>query len=428
MRRRIADLTDVGGADRSPLVVLFLLNFVDEFDRIAFSTLTPEIRDAFSLSDQEIVAVGSVSALFFLLAAIPVGYLADRYSRLRMAKVAAVTWGLMMIATGAAWAFPILFAARFFAGLAKSSNEIVHTGLLIDYYEPKVLPRVFQFHRLANPLSAVASLIAGGIALTLGWRWAFLLLALPTFAVVLRMTGLQDPDRGATVDAAAARAAASADRLPYRKATRRLLRIASMRRIWAGFFVFGVGIVAFVQMLSLFFEDVYGYGPLARGFVAFLFGVGEVVGLFVAGHIGTRYTKSNDFAGLMRIGGAALSVFALGVLGLGIAPWAALSTAFAVVAGAGVGAISPALSTIMGRVLPARIRAQGHSFTLVAIAFGALLAIPIAGIGERGDYRTAFVILFGALALAVPIVYSARRFLDDDIAAADAALLAGVVD
>ncbi|MGH2386323.1 MAG: MFS transporter [Candidatus Limnocylindria bacterium] len=428
VRGRLADMTDLGGADRAALLTLFGLNIVDEFDRIAFSTLTPEIRDAFSLTDQEIVAVGSVSSMFVLLAAIPVGYVADRYSRLRMAKVAALVWGVMMLITGTASAVPVLFAARFFSGLARSSNDIAHTGLLVDYYEPGVLPRVFQFYRLAPSIASAASLLAGGIALVLGWRFAFILLALPTFILVLRMRALEEPDRGATIHPAAARAAATATRPPYWGATRQLLRIRSMRRVWISFFFFGIGILAFVQMLALFFEDVYGFGPLSRGFVSFMFGVGNVVGLFVAGHIGTRYARAGDFTALLRITAAGFSLFALGILGLGLAPWPLLSIAFAVLVGAGLGAVTPVLATVMVRVLPPQVRAQGQSFGTVAIAFGALLAIPIAGIGETGDYRLAFVVLAVALVAVVPVIYSARRFLNDDIAAADAALLAALGD
>lgn len=426
VRGRLADMTDLGGASRTALFTLFGLNLVDEFDRIAFSTLTPEIRDAFDLTDQQIVAVGSISSMFVLLAAIPVGYLADRHSRLKMAKIAAVTWGVMTLLTGAAWMVPLLFAARFFSGVAKSSNEIVHTGLLVDYYEPRQLPRVFQFHRLANSLSTVVSLLAGAIALAMGWRFTFFLLAVPTFLLLRRLWKLQEPDRGATIHAEAARALSETAQPSYWQATKQLVRIRSMRRMWMGFFVFGIGLLAFAQMLALFFEDVYGFSSLGRGMVSFLFGLGSITGLMFGGQIGTRYTKVDDFTTLMRICGVGFLVFALGILGLGVAPWALLSVAFAPFAAAGLGIVTPIFPSLMVRILPPQIRAQGQSFTSIAIAFGALFAIPIAGIGESGNYRTAFVVLSAMLALAVPILYSSARFIAGDIAAADAALLSSL--
>jgi hypothetical protein len=56
--RSVTGLSDLGGASALPIVTLFGLNLADEFDRLAFATLTPEIRDAFGLSDSQIVAVG----------------------------------------------------------------------------------------------------------------------------------------------------------------------------------------------------------------------------------------------------------------------------------------------------------------------------------------------------------------------------------
>ena len=197
---KLKSATDLGGASRVALFTLFGLNLVDEFDRIAFSTLTPEIRDAFDLTDEQIVAVGSISSVFVLLAAIPVGYLADRFARVRMARIAAIVWGSMAVLMGVGVVGSARVRGPVLLGVAKSSNDIVHTGLLADYYEPRLHPRVFQIHRVANPLSFVAALASGLIGATLGWRWAFLLLAIPTFILLVTMSKLEEPNRGQSID------------------------------------------------------------------------------------------------------------------------------------------------------------------------------------------------------------------------------------
>jgi MFS family permease len=425
LRRWLDRQTDVGGAGGLALFTLFGLNLVDEFDRLAFATLSPEIRDAFGLSDQQIVAIGSVSSLFVFVAAIPVGYLADRMSRVLMARAAAVVWGCMALLTGAAWTLPVLFAARFFSGFAKSSNDIVHTGLLADYYPPRALPRVFKVHRLANPLSQVASLAAGAIAAALGWRWAFVLLAIPTFLLLGTLSKLREPDRGATVDAEAARAATAAKVKPpsYWQASSQLWRIRSLRRICLGFFVLGIGAVAFGQMLALYFEDVHGFGPLGRGFAAFLFGVGNVVGILGGGDISARRAAKGDFAGLARLAAAGFVVFSLGVLIMGAAPWAWLSLLGAVGSGTGVGALMPIFPSLIVRILPAYIRSQGQSFSSLAIAVGGLFGIPIVGFGEHGGYRPAFVVLAALIAASCPVLHSVHKLVDRDVRHADESLL-----
>ena len=61
MKTRLAAIT--GGASATPLLILFAFNLVDEFDRIAFAVLSPEIRDEFDLSDRGIVAIGSIAGV-----------------------------------------------------------------------------------------------------------------------------------------------------------------------------------------------------------------------------------------------------------------------------------------------------------------------------------------------------------------------------
>ena len=53
VRERLEGITE--GVPVFPLVVLFGLNAVDELDRTAFGVLSPEIRDAFHLSNQGIL-------------------------------------------------------------------------------------------------------------------------------------------------------------------------------------------------------------------------------------------------------------------------------------------------------------------------------------------------------------------------------------
>jgi MFS family permease len=412
---------DLEGSSRLAVLTLFGLNFVDEFDRLAFATLTPEIRDAFHLSDSQIVAVGSLSALFVLLSSIPVGYLADRVPRLRLARIAAAAWGAMGLLLGLAWSVPILFLARFCSGAAKCSNEVVHTGLLADYYAPELHPRVFRLHRLANPLSGVASIVAGGIGLLLGWRWAFILLAIPTFALLASMRGLSEPHRGGSIDAEAAAIAATRARSPYREASRELLRIPTMRRLMVGFLVFGVGLIAFGQMLSLFFEDVYDFGPLGRGAVTFLFGAGQVLGMLLVGRRGGRTVRRPEEHSVSQCA-LGFAVFAASSLVLAGAPWWPMAIVATVGAAAGLGLVAPTMPMMLVSIAPPHIRAQGQSFTLLAIGAGALLALPLAAVGERFGYRYALsavaVVVFGAL----PMLLAARRSIAADTANARASV------
>src|SRR5690349_20311325 len=107
MSERLKNLT--GGEPTFPLLILAGMNLVDEFDRIAFAALTPEIRDAFDLSDGGIVFIGVLSAILVLFASLPMGVLADRFNRTKMALVGGSLWASMSVLTGVVPAVALLF-------------------------------------------------------------------------------------------------------------------------------------------------------------------------------------------------------------------------------------------------------------------------------------------------------------------------------
>src|SRR5688572_32273988 len=149
-----------GGAPGLPLIVLFGLNFVDEFDRVAFAAVISEIRDYFALSDAGIQQVAGLAGLATLLLSLPMGVLADRFNRVRLSIIAAALWGTCAILTGLVPAVILLFVVRLGAGLGRIINEVVHLSLLSDLYPRESHPRVFGVHRSANSLGNIAGPIA----------------------------------------------------------------------------------------------------------------------------------------------------------------------------------------------------------------------------------------------------------------------------
>ena len=408
---------DLRGAPTTPLLVLFGLNLVDEFDRIAFAALTPEIRDAFDVSDGTIVAIGAVAAVFMLLGALPFGYLGDRVPRTRIAGGAALVWGSMAVLTGLAWAIPVLFLARLGSGVARTSNEVVHPSLLADYYEPAVQPRVFKVHRMATPLSAFAGILAGGIAALVGWRATFVVLAIPTFVLLVMLTRLREPRRGESLAITDVEAPA----LSFGDSRRQLFAVRTLRRSWLGGFLMGIAFIANAQLLSLYFEHVHGFGPFGRGVVQFAYGTGTVIGIVLGARGATAATLSGDFSRLTLVIGSAFFVCAAALLGMAAAPWAALAVAVVVILGIGLGVYQPAYFPLVARIVPPQVRTQAYGWTLLFVGLGALLAVPLARFGEQESYRVAFVVLAGIIALGATVVVSARKLVAGDIERADAA-------
>ncbi len=422
MKQRLQRIT--GGAPAGPLLVLFGLNFVDEFDRIAFAWLTPEIRDAFSLTDAQIGAIGVVAGGLVLLAALPLGYLADRLPRVRLALGAAVLWGTMSALTGLVPAVALLFVVRLLSGIGRAANEIVHPSLLTDWYDQRALPRVFQVHRLANPLSAIGGIAAGAIAAASDWRVAFVVLSVPTFVLLAAAARLREPDRGESLDAGLAADYRTADPIPFREARRQLFAVRSLRRIWLASLFNGAAIIATPQLVALFFEDVYGFGPFQRGVVSFLYGAGIVTGLLVGGALAQRAVEADRKHRLALITGFSGVWVAGGMVVLALAPWGVVSAAAVFLFALGAGSFQPGYYPLVGLISPPRVRSQAYAWAILFLTVGAFSSVLLFSLGDTSGYRTAMVVLAVSVGIAGLISASAHRFVQGDVDRAEASLAA----
>ena len=419
---RLKEVT--GGAAAAPLLVLFGLNLVDEFDRVAFGVLTPEIRDAFGLSDRGVVAVSAVAAVTALCAALPLGWLADRTNRVRLSGIAALVWGGMAVVTGLAPTLAILVVARIGAGIGRITNEPVHASLLTDLYPPATHPRVFAFHRLANPLGLASALLAGLLADWFGWRFVFFAVAIPTLLLVGTLRLVKEPVRGASsADRETAEEAAAAEPVPFGEARRQLFAVRSLRRLWAAIFLLGIGALTLPQLISLFFEQEFGFGPQGRGLATFMSGVGVVIGLGVGQHVARRSLTAGKPAELARHYGWSFVVLGTGLALMAVSPWAWLALTFNLLAGIGLGAYQPNYFPLVGLVSPARVRSQAFAWAILWLGLGGLLSPTIADIGESdAGYRVAIVVLSAALVLGGVVARAAYGSVDRDIEQAQANL------
>jgi ABC-type branched-subunit amino acid transport system ATPase component/MFS family permease len=418
--KRLAAVT--GGASATPLLVLFAFNLVDEFDRVAFGVLSPEIRDSFGLSDSGIVAIASVAGVTALAAALPIGILADRLRRVRLAGLGAAAWGGMTVLTAFSPAVWVLLLARMGAGIGRVVNEPVHASLLTDYYRAEQHPRVFAVHRLANPVGLGSALVIGVLGAVWDWRLVFLLLCVPTFLLLPTLLRLREPLRGESTDADLAAKAQALGSVPFGEARRQLFAVRTLRRLWVAMPVLGIAVISLAQLVSLFFERVYGYGPTGRGVVTFLSGVGIVVGLAVGQRLATNALRAGTPERLATYDGLAIAGIGLGLVGMIASPVGWLSALFNLVTGIAIGAYQPSYFSLVGIVSPARVRAQAYAWAILYLGGGALFAPLFADLGESAGYRTALAALAVTLVAGGAVVMTAASSVRRDAEQAAATL------
>jgi branched-chain amino acid transport system ATP-binding protein len=339
------------GAPLFPLVVLFGLNAVDELDKTAFNVLAPEIRRSFDLGVSGILGLVAVIELVAILLGVPLAYWADRRSRVRLAARGATLWGGFSLATGLAPNVGVLAAARAGAGMGRSVVTPTHFSLLADYYPPEIRPKVFGTHRAANSLGQfVGPIVAGALALWLGWRAPFVLFVIPTLVFITLAHRLHEPARGAhdRRAAGATEAACVTEEEPPRflEGCRMLWRVRSLRRIWYAMPFAAVVIVGLGSLFSIFYEEEFGLNSAQRGFAAAVTEPAQLLGLLAGIPVANRLLRK-DPALVLRFVAVVGVVVAVCFATLSVTPYLAVVIAMHMLIAAAAAVLQPGIFSIL---------------------------------------------------------------------------------
>jgi branched-chain amino acid transport system ATP-binding protein len=398
-----------GGAPIVPLLILFGLNAVDELDRAAFGVLLPEIKDHFGLSLTGVTTLSAAVVPAALLVGFPIARLADRRRRLPIAMIGASAWGVFSVLTGLVPTIFILGLTRIGAGLGRAVNDPVHGSLLSDYYPPSARAKVFGFHRSANTVGAFfGPLIAGFMATSFGWRLPFIILAIPTFALILfAVSRLHEPPR-------TGKRIVEGD-VSLTHAFRILWGVKSLRRIWLAFPFISFFALALGQIMALYYDEIFNVNAAGRGVIQSLDAPFIVLGLVLGSPLIDRGMHS-DPGRVMRMIGLAVLCVGVFILGIAIAPalWIAVVFTYAInVLGTVLYAGGFALVSLVG---PPEVRASAFAFFSISSLLG-VVALPLVGIvGDALGLRWGLSFLIPMVLIGSAILASAGRFVNEDIA------------
>ena len=104
------------------LGILFCVNVLNLIDRQAVYILFPLLKADLQLTDTQLGALGALPfALFYSFMGIPLGWLADRWHRVRLITIGLTVWSGFTTLCGAMRGFWSLFAVRVGVGIGESS-------------------------------------------------------------------------------------------------------------------------------------------------------------------------------------------------------------------------------------------------------------------------------------------------------------------
>lgn len=152
------------GSATYALTLLFIAYIFSFIDRQILALLVGPIRADFGITDfQFSLLQGAAFALLYCIAGLPLGRLADRYSRRLIISGSVVFWSLMTVACGLTRNFTQLFVARMGVGAGEAGLAPPAYSLILDSFRPRHVGYAMSFYKLGVKVGSGLALVIGGV-------------------------------------------------------------------------------------------------------------------------------------------------------------------------------------------------------------------------------------------------------------------------
>ena len=267
------------------VVVLCGINLLNFYDRQAPGALVEPMRREFGLSDTKIGLLGSMFIWVYALAGLPIGRLADAWSRRKLLALGVTAWSVLTAASGLVPGFSLLLITRLGVGVGEAVCGPVGTSWIGDLFPAERRARVLSLFMLGVPVGgALSFLLCGLIAQAWGWRIALVSAAAPALLLVPLLLLVQEPARGASDDSVA---------FENKSSLVTLLRIPTLWWIILSGALFNFNMYALATFLPAFLTRVHGFS-LGRAGVSsgVVYLIGGVAGGLLGGYLGDRAPRA----------------------------------------------------------------------------------------------------------------------------------------
>jgi len=280
--------------------VLMLCYTLSLIDRQILSLLVAPMKRDLHINDTRIGLLQGFSfALFYTLAGLPLGRLADSQPRRKIITLGVVAWSILTAACSAARNFWSLFFTRMGVGVGEAALSPSAISLIADAFPPDQLGLALSFYSMGIYVGSGLAMIVGGSVveslshlpqLTLpflgtiaSWRATFLIVGLPGLFIALLTLTIREPQRRALLRASDGSVAHPPLRVVWQQLRS---RIRSFLGISLGMVFQALSGFAFLAWGPAFLQRTYAWTPgragHTLGVLTLLFGC---AGMFLGGSL-----------------------------------------------------------------------------------------------------------------------------------------------
>ncbi len=180
------------------LIILFLINTMNFFDRQILAAVTEPIRKEWNLTDTEMGWLGTAFTLIYAFVGVPLGRWADGGSRKTILSAGVTVWSLFTATSGLAVGYWSLFWARMGVGVGEASCSPAANSMIGDMFPASKRARAISVFMLGLPIGIfLSNLLSGYIAKAYGWKATFFIAAIPGLILAVLAFWIVEPVRGA---------------------------------------------------------------------------------------------------------------------------------------------------------------------------------------------------------------------------------------
>lgn len=303
----------------SMVAILFLAYTLSFVDRQIITLLVGPIRADLGISDFQFSLLhGFAFAIFFAILGLPVGRLADRYSRRVIIAIGVATWSFMTALCGLAKNFPQLFLARMGVGVGEATLSPSAYSMLSDAFPPDKLTRAVAVFSTGGTLGTGLAMIIGGAVIQLvadaesiaiplfgelrPWQACFLIVGIPGLLVAAMMFLTPEPKRQGLIGDKQGRTQEKVQ-LPLRAVAAFMIE---RKRTYGTLFLTSSFVTAlsagFVMWYPTFLIRIHGFSMSEAGYsFGLLFGIFGTLGVLFGGYLAGYWAQKGYQDANMRV-------------------------------------------------------------------------------------------------------------------------------
>ena len=270
------------------VLLLWVAFFLNQADRQAFNIVLPQIQEHLGASDSTMGLLSMLFTVFFAVTVPFAGYFADRMSRSRQLWVSTLIFSTATVFTGLSGGlFALILFRCFGTAVGQGLFAPTYSAIIAQYHDSSTRARAISLHQTSSYVGIiVCGYLAGRIAETIGWQYAFLIFGgLGVIFTPILLLRLRDKPAGSDEETSAA----PSEAVSMPAAIAGIFRIPTAVCIIVSYCALVFGLNGFLTWMPKHLKDTFDLSLSSAGFHSMMWhNVAACVGILAFSAVSDR--------------------------------------------------------------------------------------------------------------------------------------------